>query len=254
MSYYEITEVPGLKATKEQIERLYHRYHFARKFAEGKDVLEVACGAGLGLGYLAKVAKSIVGGDIDEINVSIARRHFGEKIKIDIMDAHALPFENERFDLVLLYEAIYYLKEPYKFIQEAKRVLRKEGILIICTVNKDWEDFHPSPYTYKYFSVPELYEALRTEFREVKLYGAFKVENVGIKNKIISFIKRFAVKFHLIPSSLKARAYLKRIFMGKLIPLPNEIKEEMTNYTEPVLIPVDKPNREFKIIYAVAKK
>jgi SAM-dependent methyltransferase len=254
MGYYEITEIPGLKATKEQIERLYHRYHFARKFAEGKDVLEVACGAGLGLGYIGKVAKSIIGGDIDETNVSIARGYYGDKIKIDIMDAHALPFENERFDLVLLYEAIYYLKEPHRFIQEAKRVLRNEGILIICTVNKDWEDFHPSPYTYKYFSVPELYEALRTEFREVKLYGAFKVENVGIKNKIISFIKRFAVKFHLIPGSLKARVYLKRIFMGKLIPLPNEIKEEMTNYTEPVLIPVDKPNREFKIIYAVAKK
>jgi len=254
MGYYEITEIPGLKATKEQIERLYHRYHFARKFAIGKDVLEVACGAGLGLGYIAKVAKSIIGGDIDETNVNIAKNYYGDKIKIDIMDAQALPFENERFDLVLLYEAIYYLKEPHRFIQEAKRVLRNEGTLIICTVNKDWEDFHPSPYTYKYFSVPELYEALRNEFGEVKLYGAFKVENVGIKNKIISFIKRFAVKFHLIPGSLKARAYLKRIFIGKLIPLPNEIYEGIADYTEPVLIPVDKLNKEFKIIYAVARK
>ena len=254
MGYYEITEIPGLKATEEQIERLYHRYHFAKKFAIGKDVLEVACGAGLGLGYLGKVAKSIIGGDIDETNVNIARNYYKDKIKIDIMDAHFLPFENEQFDLVLLYEAIYYLKEPYKFIQEAKRVLRKKGKLIICTVNKEWEDFHPSPYTYKYFSAYELYEMLKNEFEEVELYGAFKVENRDFKNKIISFIKRFAIRFNLIPGSLKARAYLKRIFIGKLKPLPYEIKEGMAEYTEPVLIPKDKPNKEFKIIYAIAKK
>ncbi|MGC8797036.1 class I SAM-dependent methyltransferase, partial [Thermodesulfovibrio sp.] len=175
-------------------------------------------------------------------------------IKIEIMDAHNLPFSEETFDLVLLFEAIYYLKEPQKFIQEAKRVLREEGILIICTVNKEWEDFHPSPYSVKYFSVPELYEALRNEFKEVKLFGAFKVEKHGIKNRVVSFIKKMAVKLNLIPGSLKARAYLKRIFMGKQRPLPYEIKEGMANYTEPVSIPVDKPNKEFKIIYAVAKK
>ena len=62
-NYYEITETPGLKATQEQIARIYHRYHFARQFAKGKDVLEVACRSGIGLGYIAKVANKLVGGD-----------------------------------------------------------------------------------------------------------------------------------------------------------------------------------------------
>ncbi len=62
-------------------------------------------------------------------------------------------------------------------------------------------------------------------------------------------MKRSAVKFHLIPGSLKGRAYLKRIFMGKLIPLPHEITEGMTTYQPPVEIPKDKVNRNFKIIY-----
>jgi hypothetical protein len=67
-------------------------------------------------------------------------------------------------------------------------------------------------------------------------------------------MKRSAVKFHLIPGSLKGRAYLKRIFMGKLVALPPEITENMITYEPPVEIPVDKVNIEFKILYAIGKK
>jgi hypothetical protein len=60
------------------------------------------------------------------------------------------------------------------------------------------------------------------------------------------FIKRLAVKLHLIPGSLRGRAYLKRIFMGKLIPLPNEITEGLADYDPPVEIPPDRECKEFK--------
>jgi SAM-dependent methyltransferase len=252
--YSEITEIPGLKASQEQIARLYHRYRFAKSFAVGKDVLEVACGAGLGLGYLAQVAKSVVGGDLDDKNVELARKHYMDRIPIMKMDAHSLPFPERFFDLVLLFEAIYYLQDPEKFVSEAKRVMRNGGTLIIGTVNKDWEDFHPSPYSYKYFSVPKLYELLRKNFGEVRLFGAFQVENTTMKDKMLSIIKRAAVKLNLIPGSLKARSYLKRIFMGKLTPLPEEVFEGMASYDEPLQIAPDQPNSVFKIIYAVATK
>jgi hypothetical protein len=121
-------------------------------------------------------------------------------------------------------------------------------------VNKDWEDFHPSPFTYKYFSAPELYELMRRSFKEVKLYAGFPVDTKGIKSQIVSLIKRSAVKFNLIPGSLKSRAYLKRIFLGKLVPLPHEVTEGMAQYEPPVEIPVDKINRDFKIIYAIGRK
>lgn len=263
IDYTAITESPGLKATQEQIVRLYQRYHFARQFAESKDVLEVACGSGMGLGYLARVAKKVVEGDIDDKNVALAKKYYKAefriqkakgKIEIDLMDAHELPLPDRSVDLVILFETIYYLQEPEKFISEAERVLRENSILIICTVNKDWEDFHPSPYSYKYFSVPELYELLKNKFQEIRIYGGFRIENKGVKHNIISLIKRFAVEFSLIPGSLKARAYLKRIFLGKLMPLPDEVYEDnMAPYEPPVPIPVDKINKDFKIIYALAR-
>lgn len=47
----------------------------------------------------------------------------------------------------------------------------------MCTVNKDWDDFNPSPYSYKYFSAPELYKLLHNnEFVDITLYGDCKVD------------------------------------------------------------------------------
>ncbi|MFO0855601.1 MAG: class I SAM-dependent methyltransferase [Candidatus Brocadia sapporoensis] len=234
IDYSVITESPNLNATQEQLERLYQRYHFARQFAKNKDVLEVACGSGIGLGYLARVATKVVGMDIDEKNVELARTCYKEderlrgsedgrrrngKIDIQIMDAHDLNFPAKCFDLVLLFEAIYYLKEPHKLISEAERVLRDNGKLIICTVNKDWDDFHPSPYTHKYFSVPELFEILKGKFNEIKMYGGFLVNKSGIKNTVVSRIKRTnSSKFQSYSWQPENKGIFKKNFYGKTCP------------------------------------
>ena len=74
--------MPGEKATQEQIERVYQRYRFAKNFSRGKDVLEVACGSGLGLGYISKLAKRVVGVDIDERNVEIGKKMYSNSERI----------------------------------------------------------------------------------------------------------------------------------------------------------------------------
>lgn len=253
--YSEITESPGLQATQEQLERIYHRYHFAKQFAAEKNVIEIACGSGIGLSYLASVAKTVIGGDIDSTNIKTSKENCigNKKISVEKIDAHQLPLADNSCDLVLLYEAIYYLQHPEKFIEESYRVLRSGGKLIICSVNKDWKDFHPSPFVNKYFSVPEFYSLLNGKFMNVKIYGAFKTET-GIKAGIFSLIKRIALKLDLIPGSLKLRAYLKRIFIGKTNPLPKELHEGMAIYQPPVELDAKKNNSTYKIMYIVSEK
>ena len=160
--FVTVTELPTAKASREQLSRLYTRYKFASEFCKNKTLLEVACGAGLGLGYLSKYAKKVIGGDIDKDVLRFAQGHYKnrEKIKLLLFDAEDLPFKNESFDVLIFFEAIYYLIFPEKFIEEAYRVLRNNGIIIICTVNKDWSDFNPSPYSNKYFSAPELFNSV----------------------------------------------------------------------------------------------
>ena len=254
--YSEITEGPGQKATKEQLERLYHRYHFASRYIAGGEVLEVGCGSGIGLGYLAKRASRVVGGDIDRENVEEAAYYHRENRDISVLklDAHNLPFDDECFDAILLFEVIYYLEKPEQFISEAHRLLKDPGYLIICTVNRNWKDFHPSKYSIKYFSVPELYALLQTSFSFVEILGAFAASDNGIKARAFSSVKKTASKLNLIPGSLKARERLKRIFIGSLEPIPAEIRDGTIGYWEPVTIASNTSTDKFKILYAVATK
>ncbi len=251
-SYITVTEIPDGKASEEQLARLYTRYRFAAEFCHEKEVLEVACGAGIGLGYLARKAKKVIGGDYDEKLVQIAKDHYQDRVEVRQLDAHNLPFDDKSFDVAILYEAIYYLERPEAFVKEARRVLRDGGLLIICTVNKEWEDFNPSPYSLKYFSVPELYELLRSGgFADIALYGDCKVNADTTKDKIVSAIKKTAVKFHLMPKTMKGKEFLKRIFMGKLVPLPPEITDGMSEYIPPSPIDHIASNVEYKVLFAL---
>jgi ubiquinone/menaquinone biosynthesis C-methylase UbiE len=254
-NYLTVTELPGYKASKEQIERLYHRYHFAHAFCRDNHVLEVACGAGMGLGYLEKVAKKVVGGDIDENILKFAKNQYKERNKIELkkIDAHELRFPDKSFDVVILYEAIYYLAQPERFIEEAFRVLRKDGVLLICSVNKDWAEFNPSPFSTRYFSALELYQLLNHNFSAINLYGAFPARLDTLKRKILSLTKRVTVRLHLMPKTMKGKEFFKRIFFGNLLSIPSEIEEGMSEYLVPVPIPVDSPNSSYKVIYAVAR-
>lgn len=56
--FWTITEAPSTGASTEQMSILYTRYNVARRYAAGRDVLEVACGAGVGLGLIAGIAKA----------------------------------------------------------------------------------------------------------------------------------------------------------------------------------------------------
>lgn len=257
IDFSTVTEVTGHNVTREQIERIYVRYHFASEFCEGKEVLEVACGSGQGLGYLAKKAKRVVGADIDKKLLGIANKHYKgrDKIQLKLADAHQLPFADNSFDVLILYESIYYLAYPEKFINEAHRVLRKNGILLICTANKDWSGFNPSPYSHEYFSAPDLFNLLKANgFINIKLYGGCPAKDKTTKDKIISYLKRMAVTLHLIPKTMKAKEFLKKAFFGRLVPLPPEVYNGMVEYSAPVSIPSDSPNNKHKVLYAVGYK
>src|SRR5688500_5156333 len=81
-SFVTVTELPGSRASKEQRDMAVTRYRLAAELAEGRDVLEVACGSGMGLGMLAQRARSVIGGDFDPALVEVARRQYGERVDV----------------------------------------------------------------------------------------------------------------------------------------------------------------------------
>lgn len=250
-----VTELAGSLESREELERIYTRYHFAVKYCEGKDVLEVACGCGQGIGYLARAARSVVGGDIDAYNLGIAREQYRRRdgVSLCLLDAHRLPFGDGCFDVVILYEAIYYLAHPENFLAECRRVLSNNGTLLICTVNRNWPGFCRSPFSTRYFSGPELYDLLTGGGFHVELFAGFLDSPGSAKERIVSVVRRMAASLRLIPKTMKGKRLLKRLFFGKLSPLKGEIVDGMAKYCPPTPVPVDSPATRYKVLYAVGR-
>ena len=154
--FTSITEMPGSYLNAEQMMRITQRYHLAAALAQGKDVLEVACGAGIGLGVLQEAARSLAGCDYTLPVLTMAQAHYTQRVPLLCADAQALPFAAASFDLVLAFEAIYYLKQPQCFLREANRLLRKDGTLLIGTSNPDWPHFAAGQMSVHYPTLPEL--------------------------------------------------------------------------------------------------
>jgi SAM-dependent methyltransferase len=229
------------------------RYHWAARHAAGADVLEAACGAGMGLPVLAARARSVVAGDLDPRLLAEARAAAAgdPRITVRALDAQQLPFPAASFDEVLLFEAVYYLPRAEQFFAEAHRVLRPGGHLRIVTVNREWRGFNPSPHAVRYFSAAELHEALSAAGFRVVLEAAFP-EQPSASSALIGGIRKLAVRLHLIPRTMSGKALLKRLFMGRLSPIP----ERLEAAAEPeALQPAEQADlARYRVLYATARK
>jgi len=253
-NYATVTELPGHGATKEQLSMIHTRYRAAGELAKNKEVLELACGPGVALGYLKSVARRVVGGDVDRDLVKAAASHYRERVEIREIDAQRIPFADQSFDVILLLEAIYYLPDANAFISEAKRVLRRDGVVMICSANCERPDFNRSPYTHRYYSAAELHRMLTESGFRVQLYGAYRLEATSLQSSALRIVRRTAVRFHLIPKTMAWKMWLKRILYGKLSPIPAEISIDKRQCVD--LVPIDSIShvRDYKVIYAIGRR
>lgn len=219
-----ITDVPGEPADSTQIERLVERYHWAAGYCADRDVLEVACGSGPGLGLLRSKARRIFACDLSPENLATVRRTYRDHIPLVQADAQSLPFSDGSFDVVVLLEAIYFLPDAEAFMSEARRVLRRGGLCLISAVNKDCPDFNPThSLYYRCYGTIELADLFARHGFAPECAGIIPMDSPTLRRRVFKPLKSLAVKAHLIPETMRARRYLKRIVFGKLDPMPTNI-------------------------------
>jgi len=250
--FVSVTELANDEVSEEQVVRLTHRYLWARRFCQGKDVLEIACGAGQGLGVLARISRSLKAGDISSALADQARSHYRERIDIRVMDATHLPLPDNSLDIVIIFEAIYYLSSAEAFVTECKRVLRVGGKVLIATANKDLYDFNPSPFSIRYYGVQELGNLFRKHGFSCEFSGYMSVDSVSWRQRVLRPIKALVVKMGLVPKTMSGKKFLKRLVFGRLVTMPAEIVNDEEMIVAPVHLQPDRPDRRFKVIYLVA--
>ena len=165
--------VPGIAG--EIAHEHWHRYAFARRFAEGRRVLDVACGEGYGSALLAGVAGAVTGVDIDAKAIAHARASYAAlaNVRYEEGSAATLPLPDASIDVVVSFETIEHLPraEQPRMLAEIARVLTQDGVLIMSA---------PNPVEYStarnYRNPFHLHEPDRAELGAL-LAGAFPVQH-----------------------------------------------------------------------------
>jgi len=253
-NYLEVTEIVGDPITATQLARLHHRYFWAAEQCRGLDAVEAGCGTGPGLGMLAASARSFEAGDYSPAIVEIARRHYGSRFPISQFDAQQMPFADQSKDVVMLFEAIYYVPDASRFVAECARVLRSSGRVLIVTANKDQWDFHPSAHSVRYYGVTELEHLFAAHGFTCQFSAIEAVDRIGLRQRILRPIKKLAVMSGLMPKSMAGKRWLKRIVFGPQQPMPAEIAAGAASYDPPQEIAAGAPDRLHRIIYCVATR
>ncbi len=103
-------------------------------------VLECACGTGLLTLPMAQICKELIATDYSDGMLRQTEKKVGGYANTKIQKASILdlPFENERFDVVVAANVIHLVDDPAKALSELKRVCKPGGKLVIPTyVNKE---------------------------------------------------------------------------------------------------------------------
>ena len=101
-------------------------------------VLDACCGDGILLPALASVCDRVIGLDVSDDMLALARqRSLPQNCELMQGDVEALPFEVEHFDAVTFRGAFHHLERPAPCLAEVFRVLRPGGVVVMVEPNGD---------------------------------------------------------------------------------------------------------------------
>lgn len=201
---------------------------------------------------LSSVSRSLEAGDYSQEILGVARAHYGRRVRLAQVDAESLPYADQSKDVVVLFEAIYYIPDPTRFARECRRVLRPGGLVLVVTANKDLWDFNPSPLSQRYYGVPELAALFRDAGFDAELFGYLRIEDVSWRQRFLRPVKKLAVRLGIMPKTLKGKRFLKRFVFGRLVCMPAELPASKADVEQPTLLSPSEPDRVHKVLYCCA--
>jgi ubiquinone/menaquinone biosynthesis C-methylase UbiE len=122
----------------------YSKYGYLPKLIgferwQGREVLDVGCGAGIDVARLARCGARVSGVDISRRSLSLASRNLaaeGQPATLAQADGARLPFRDASFDLVLCCGVLPFAPDPRAIVLDCRRVLREQGLAIFVAYNR----------------------------------------------------------------------------------------------------------------------
>jgi len=104
-----------------------------RRYATGRDVLEVGCGTGLVLQRIASFARSAKGVDLSEGMLEAAKQR---GLDVTQGSATTLPFADDSFDVTCSFKVLAHIPDIEQALSEMVRVTRPDGIVLAEFYNR----------------------------------------------------------------------------------------------------------------------
>ena len=123
--------------------------HFAlnpnsEKPLEKLKILDIGCGGGLLCEPLNRLGATITGIDASNNNIEVAKLH-SKEMNLNIKYIHAAPenldLKSNTYDAVLCMEVVEHLKDVNLFIENCSKLIKKNGIMFVATINKNLKSY-----------------------------------------------------------------------------------------------------------------
>ncbi len=112
---------------------------------EHKKILDVGCGGGLLCEAMAIHQAEVLGIDLSEALLDVARKHAtAQNLKIEyrLIDSTALAKEKPAsFDAVTCMELLEHVPDPEQIIQDCAKLVKPGGRVFFATINRNWQSF-----------------------------------------------------------------------------------------------------------------
>lgn len=122
-----------LEEDKENKIRIKKVINLLKEQERSKKILDLGCGDGQISKRIKDLGFEVYGFDFSKKNLRLAKKK-GIKVKFGDLNKK-IPYKKESFDIIFAGEIIEHIYDTKKLLAEIKRILKKEGILIITTPN-----------------------------------------------------------------------------------------------------------------------
>jgi 2-polyprenyl-6-hydroxyphenyl methylase/3-demethylubiquinone-9 3-methyltransferase len=177
-------------------------------------ILDIGCGGGLLSEPMCKLGASVVGIDASKKNIDVAKFHAKKnKLKIDYIVASPEMLKTKmKFDVILNMEIVEHVENIDFFIKESSKLLKKNGVMFIATLNKTLKS-----YVFAIIGAEYILKWLPIGTHDwEKFVKPNDLINISKKNNL-TFQKLDGMKFNILNNSWKVSDDTSINYMIKLI-------------------------------------
>jgi ubiquinone/menaquinone biosynthesis C-methylase UbiE len=194
---YKTTEIASSEIASDNPihQRLLFPYIEASKTVNG-NVLEIGCGTGRGVEVLSEVVQDYTGVDKNEPLMTKLSVQYPNFKFIDMFLPPLKDIPSNTFDYVVTFQVIEHIEDDNAFIQEAHRVLKPGGKLLLTTVNRKYS-LTRNPWHVREYLSDELKGLILKHFGSIQTFGIHGNDKVMAyyeqNKKAVQRITRFDV-------------------------------------------------------------